>query len=161
LVGLAFLNRRAKDMQSPTRFKKSIHREMQRIKTRKHALALTMGIALGRYLPGGVWQLCRARRCQATAVLTNPGPVFDRHPLLGPDGRVTLGSMVLESLDFLAPVRPKTNIALATCTYAGRLHITLHYDPFSIEAAQAQNILHDYLRDLRDHLRNSPTRKED
>jgi hypothetical protein len=129
---------------------------MQRIKKGKQGLAFILGLMLGRIVRGGLFGVCRARRCHATAVLSNPGRVFASGPLRSDTGQVTLGSLVLETLDFLTPVRPKTNVAFATFSYAGRLHVTLHYDPLTIGVSLAQTLLDEFMRELRNPSGNAP-----
>ncbi|MFC1765970.1 hypothetical protein ACFL6U_28320, partial [Planctomycetota bacterium] len=111
-------------------------------------LAFLLGVISSRWHIGGLPAQCQARRCQATAVFTNPGRLFDQSPLNNQQGQIALGSATLASVDFLAPIRRKTNIALAVHSYAGQLQFTLHDDPFSLTPQQSQALLDDFMERL-------------
>lgn len=148
LVSHTFLNRRPRDVSAEPPFLQGIHKEMQRIRKRQLGLALPLGITVGHNLLGGLKKICNSSRCQATAVLTNPGRIFQNSALCNDRHQVVLGDTVLESMDFLAPVRPKTNVTLAAFTYADLLNLTLHYDPATITDSLAQILLGDIVRRL-------------
>jgi hypothetical protein len=152
-VSLAFLNRRSLDIKADRQFLQGIHQEMSKIKRHKLGIAFLLGLVVGRRKIGGMLSLCRARRCQATAVLSNPGRIYETSPLKNDQGKIALGSATLESIDFLTPVRPKTSIALATLSYAGQLQLTLHYDPFTLNASQSQALLDDFAKSLHETIR--------
>lgn len=149
LVSHTFLNRRPHDVSAESSFLQGIHAEMQSIRKRQLGLALPLGITIGHNLLGGLKKICYSSRCQATAVLTNPGRIFQNNPLCNDRHQVVLGDTVLESLDFLAPVRPKTNVTLAAFTYADQLNLTLHYDPATVVDSLAQTLLDDIVQRLK------------
>jgi hypothetical protein len=64
-------------------------------------------------------------------------------------GRVTAGDLVLENMDWLAPLRPLTCAALAAWTYARRLRFTLHYDPHVLTAPQAGELIENLVARVR------------
>ncbi len=146
-MSLAFLNRRASHVDDSPGFLQGIHREMRRIRRNKLGLAFLHSVALGRFV-GGLSTMVRARQCQATAVLSNAGRLFDQSPLSNEDGKTCLGSTTLECVDFLPPIRPETNITLAAHTYAGALRLTLHYDAFALDSRQSQALLNDFVERL-------------
>jgi NRPS condensation-like uncharacterized protein len=148
LVSHTFLNRRTRDVSADASFLKGIHKEMQAIRRGQQGLALPLGITFGHALPGGLKKICYSRRCQATAVLTNPGRVFQKSPLCNKQHQIVLGNTILESLDFVAPVRPKTNITVAAFTYADQLNFTLHYDPHIVSESLAQILCDDFIQRL-------------
>jgi hypothetical protein len=59
------------------------------------------------------------------------------------------GNVVLEGMDAVAPNRPYTCASFAAHIYAGRLAITLHYDPRPLTAPQAADLLETFLKRLR------------
>jgi len=148
LVSHTFLNRRTRDVSAEDSFLQGIHKEMQAIRKGQQGLALPLGITFGHGLPGGLKKICYSRRCQATAVLTNPGRVFQQNPLCNEKHQIVLGNTRLESLDFVAPVRPRTNITLAAFTYADQLHFTLHYDAYTVSESLAQILCDDFVQRL-------------
>lgn len=85
----------------------------------------------------------------ATAVLTNLGPVLDRCPLASQDGQVVIDDAVLQGIDVLPPLRPFTSAAVAVFVYAGRLHLTLHYDSRVIGESDASELLDGFVARIR------------
>jgi hypothetical protein len=112
-------------------------------------LTFVLSLAVARHLPGGIARCIKKDGCSATAVLTNLGEPLARIPLPKQQRRLVVGSAILEEIDVLAPLRPSTCAAFAACHYAGRLRITLHYDPRPLTALQAQDLLDTYFHHLR------------
>ncbi len=117
---------------------------MSDIKRLHLGLTFVLSLQVCRWLPGGLRRVTGSSRCAATAVLTNVGAALDRCPLPCREGRLAAGDAVLESMDALAPLRPLTCAAIALLVYAGRLHITLHYDSRVLTAAEAGELIDDF-----------------
>ena len=64
------------------------------------------------------------------------------------EGKVVTGGLKLERIDFLPPVRPKTNVAYGVLTYADRLSITQHYDSRVLSELKARRLLELYVAGL-------------
>jgi NRPS condensation-like uncharacterized protein len=149
IVSMVFLDRRRSDFVDPKSLLHSIHRKMRQIKLGRLGLTFVFALAAARALPGGLSGLTRANRCSASAVLTNLGMPLRRSPLSTTEGRVVAGDVVLEAIDVLAPLRPHTHAAVGVLTYAGRLHVALHYNPAAIPAAQADDLVATFMARLR------------
>ena len=156
VVSMVFLDRSHRDMADPRGLLDSIHRRIQRIKQQRLGLSFVLSLAMFRRLPGGLRRMTRAKRCAATAVLTNLGPVLDRCPLPYRDKQVVAGDVVLQSIDALAPLRPLTCAAAAVFLYAGRLHLTMHYDSRVITAADAAELTEEFTRRIRQSAGRAP-----
>jgi hypothetical protein len=141
VVSMVFLDRRPRDMEDPGRLLSSIHDEMQLIKRLQLGLTFVLSLGLCQWLPGGLSRMCKSNRCMATGVLTNMGVLFSRSPLADDRGRVTAADVVLRDIDMLMPVRPLTCATVAAWSYAGRLSLTLHYDPRAIAAREAMELI--------------------
>lgn len=149
VVSMVFLDRRAEQLADPQRLLASIHDEMQLIKRHKLNLTFVLSLRACRWMPGALRRATGGQRCQATCVLTNLGSVFKRFPQVDEEGRLHLGGAVLEEIDILAPIRPLTSAAFAVHQYAGRLGLTLHYDPRVLTAEQAAELLEGLLACVR------------
>jgi len=94
-------------------------------------------------------------RCHATWVLSNLGVHFLNLPLEERDGRLQLGPVQLDYVDFMPPIRRQTHTAFGILTYAGRMHVTLHYDSHVLNAAEASQLLETYVERVKATLRSS------
>jgi NRPS condensation-like uncharacterized protein len=148
-VSMVFLDRLGRDMENPQRLLDSVHRQMSLIKRLHLGLTFVLSLQVCRWLPGGLHRMTRASRCAATGVLTNMGAVLDRCPLPYQEGRLVAGDAVLQSMDALAPLRPLTCAAIAVLVYAGRVHITLHYDSRVLTATNACELIDDFAARVR------------
>jgi hypothetical protein len=141
-VTMLFLDRRERDFSDPDELLQKIHQETEWIKRteQKHFLLLTLSIR--DRLPGGIsWEL-KSQKCQATAVLSNLGKVFELLPFMRRhDGRFFVGNAVLEEIDATPPIRPGTLVSFSTLTYANRLRLILRYDAKNMTAEQANDLL--------------------
>jgi NRPS condensation-like uncharacterized protein len=149
VVSMVFLDRRDADLRDAGRLLTSIHDQMQLIKRLGLAPTFVRSLGWRQWLPGSLERVCQTPRCLATAVFTNVGILFQRCPLADGQGRVTAGDLVLENMDWLAPLRPLTCAALAAWTYARRLRFTLHYDPHVLTAPQAGELIENLVARVR------------
>lgn len=148
VVSMVFLDRRQQDLADPESLLHGIRDEMGLIK--RCGLGLTMVFTLGALRALGGLRRGPADTCSATAVLSNLGVIWARHPLAGTDGRLRCGDVVLERIDAAPPVRPQTYAAFCAGTYAGRLNISLHYDSQAIAPNKAEDLLRGYLARLQE-----------
>ena len=149
VVSMVFLDRRAADFRDRSTLLQGVHREMSQIKDYRLGLTFVFALRAVRAIPGGLARMTSAGRCSATGVLTNCGVVLSPALLPVREGRVVAGDVVLELINCVAPIRPLTHVAMAVLTYAGRLRITLHYDPRVIGGERAAELLDTFVYCLR------------
>lgn len=153
LASLVFLTRRARACNDSANLLQSIHREMHRVKAWGLARTFVQSLRIRKHLPGGLPRAVRGRTCGATAALTNLGETLVSSPLPRDAGRVVAGNLVLDAADVLAPIRPLTCASFASCTYAGRLSISLQYDPRGLSESAADRLFDTFLCHVRSELR--------
>lgn len=149
VVSLVFLDRRVADLQRPTRLLRGIHNEMLIVKRERLALAFVLWLEAARGQLAAIVSDLAARGSRATSLLTNLGTVLQNVPLARDRGRLVVGDTVLENVELLAPRRMRTSAAFAAVHYAGRLNVTLHYDPRVLPPGLASVLLADFMRRLR------------
>jgi len=163
VVSMCFLDRSPRQIESDG-LQASIVAETRDIKAHNlgHAMLL-VGRVLGRFR-GGLRFLFKDRplwRCQASAVLSNLGqPLADSPLARDAAGRVTAGDLTLTGLELLPPVRPRTHAAFGVVTYAGKLHLTLHFDHTAMTQASADALLAKYEHVLRGAMRDATATRE-
>ena len=149
LTGLVFLTRHANACRNPAALLQGIHEEMCQVKEWRLARTFLRGLQIRRHLPGGIAHGVHGSKCQATATMTNVGEIFAGSRLPRKDGRLVAGNLLLDSADFLAPLRPLTCVSLSACTYAGRLSLNLHYDPHGLSEGSAIRLFDTFLGQVR------------
>jgi len=146
VVSMVFLDRRPEQFTNRRKLLQGIHDEMQLIKRLQLGLTFVFSLRAFHAVPGGLARMTKADRCTATCVLTNLGAPLAKVPLPREEGRLVAGNVVLETLDVLPPFRPRTQAAFAVFRYARRLRITMHYDPRSLAADQAEDLLATFVQ---------------
>jgi hypothetical protein len=146
VVGSVFLDRRGPDFADPDRLLRGIHAEMELIKRNRLGFTFVFSLAVCRRLLGGLEKKVRADKCTVSCVFTNVGTLFAEAPLPERDGRIMAGNLTLVDLDTVAPIHPYSCVTMIAGLYAGRLSITLHYDPRPLSQAQAADLLDVYAR---------------
>jgi hypothetical protein len=149
VVSMVFLDRNPREMMDPQRLLESIRQQIQLIKRLQLGLTFVLSVQVCGWLPGGLRRMTRAKRCMATSVLTNLGPVLAHCPLPYEEGRLVVGDAVLQSIDGLAPLRPLTCAAVVLMVYAGRFQITLHYDSRVLTATDAGELIDEFTARVR------------
>lgn len=149
LASFVVLDRRSRDFADPGRLLRGIHDEMSLILRLQLGFTFVFCSGLLNLIPGRLKARVRAPHCMASCVLSNVGRLFVQSPLPRSDGRVVAGNVILESVDIVAPIRPYTCASFVAITYAGRLAITLHYDPRPLTGPQAADLLDTFLTRLR------------
>jgi len=145
VVSAVFLTRPSSACEDTGWLIRSIRKEMRQVKRLKLAYTFLWSLWLRQWLPGGLARASRGDRCHATAILTNVGKPLADCPLPRDAGRIVAGDVRLETVDFIAPIRPYTCATLAVCTYADRLAVNLHYDPAALSATQAGQLLETFV----------------
>ncbi len=152
VVSMVFLDRRPSDFSDPRRLLDGIHGQMQRIKRLQLGLTFVLSLQVCRAVPGGLPRMVRAERCDATCVFSNLGHVLTHVPLPRRGQHIVAGNVVLEDIEFLAPIRPYTCAAFAAFNYAGRLCVTLHYDSRPLTDADAEALLDGFVQRIRNSI---------
>ena len=141
VVSSVFLDRRGPDFADPEALLRSIQDELQLIKDNKLGLTFIFSLRLFRLIPGGLKNNARQDKCTVSCIFTNIGRPLIRCSLPKQDGRLVAGNLVLEHIDGLAPLRPYNCATFSASHYAGRLTLTLHYDPRPVSPSQADDLL--------------------
>ena len=116
---------------------------------KKLDLGLTMPLMLKLIKPLGIIASLEGdEQCRSTAVLSNLIRPMEKSALPVDDEKIVAGNLRLERIEFMPPVRPKTNVAFGVLTYAGRLCVTQHYDSRVVSPADAQQLLDIYVARL-------------
>lgn len=149
LASFVFLDRRRRDCEDPEGLLRSIHEQMNNILARQLGYTFVFFSRLLNFIPGELRRRARNRRSGISCVFTNIGKYFVHSPLRQRGGRLTAGNVTLEGMDSVAPNRPCTCASFAAGIYAGRLTITLHYDPRPLTGPQAEDLLKSFLQRLR------------
>src|SRR5207249_3148504 len=92
-------------------------------------------------LPGALQSQLRSNRCLSSAIFSNLGAPFARSPLADADGRLTTAGLILESVEAVPPLRPLTYAGFAVLIYAGRLQVSMSYDPQFLTADEGGQLL--------------------
>ncbi len=92
----------------------------------------------------------RTKRRMCTCVLSNLGRVFENCPLPRVDDKLRTGNLVLESIDFLVPLRRDTEVTFGMLAYAGTLRLCMHYKPQQICRAHAQELFEAVVESVRE-----------
>lgn len=148
VVAMAHLDRRP-HWFSPRWLLRTIQWELAFIKRFRLSLAFHRAAALLVRVRWGLRLMTTARRCFATAVLSNVGRLFTEAPLPRDGPRLVCGTLRLEQVESAPPVRPQTSIAISTLWYADRLTVVLNYDQLALRPADAASLLDRYVQQLR------------
>ena len=125
---------------------------MDLIRRRQLGLTFVLSLSVVRALPGGLAGRAKQRRCEATCVLSNLGRAMADSPLPRRDEKIVAGNVVLDGIDFFAPVRDGTAVTVGLVYYAGGLQVCMQYDSRRITEAQAGDLMATYLRKIRTSL---------
>ena len=148
-IGFGFVGLAARDCRRPDRALNAIQQQTARMRRQQQGLLFLEGLAFACGIRGAVPWALSGRRSFATAVLSNLGRVFGRAPLPRDQGRLVCGQATLERVAGAPPVRPLTRVAIAVTDYAEQLTFALRYDRHVLTAAEAAELLEQFLEILR------------
>lgn len=148
-VSMVFLDRRIDDCHEFRRLVRSIHDELELIRSHDLGHIFPLSLAVSRWLPGGLRRTTESPEPQATAVLSNLGTCFWRSPLIDAEGVVRVGGSRLEGWWMVPPVRPGTAVAAATHETSGRRTFAMCVDETVLSPAEAAAIVTRFLTVLR------------
>jgi hypothetical protein len=148
VFSFAFLTRRGGDCRQREDLLRSVHAEMNLIKSQKRGLYYEAGMRLLCVWPALLRRSLQRKWPFATAIFTNLGAGFEHVPLPWREGRRTAGDLVLEAGYGAGPIRPDTRVSVAVHTYAGRMSIALRCDSQVFGFREQHAILQAYLDQL-------------
>ncbi|MBN2295467.1 MAG: hypothetical protein JXM70_23760 [Pirellulales bacterium] len=146
MVSMCFLTRKTGECEYSEQLMRGIHRETFTIKRIRRGLYFIRVIEAGLALCGKMPDSLVGRRCRATAVLSNLGDIGHRLADTFPcrRGRIVAGNLMLEGIMLAPPIRPNTTTALAVCSYADRLNVSLLCDRQLFSPQQTEQFMRDY-----------------
>jgi len=150
VVSMVFLDRTPKQIANSASLLRSIHEEMDSIGRRRLGLIFVVALWGLRLLPGGLARWVNRDSCEATCVLSNLGRAMADSPLPRCNEKIVAGNVILDGVDFFAPVRNGTAVSMVLIYYAGGLRLCMHYDSRHITEAQADDLMATYLREIRE-----------
>ncbi len=148
-VSSVFLDRRPTDCTDANGLLDGIRRQMQRIKRMRLQYIFLLSLGLSRMLPGGLAARMHTDKCQLTTYVSNVGVLLDKLALPRRGGKIVSGNVVLESLDYVIPLRPFVNASFCIYTYAGCLSVLMHPDFRTLSPAVANSLLQEFTEQLR------------
>jgi len=139
-------------VSSPGRLMSILRMEMKVCKRWRLGLSMVHVLGLARRFRGGLQRLLPADRCVATSVLSNLGDLADETVLPRRDGRIVAANMTLERVELLPPLRPMTQASFGAVSYAGRLTVSLVYDPHHFSRQDGRQLLGGFVRRIQSSL---------
>jgi hypothetical protein len=97
----------------------------------------------------GLKRLIPKHRCLGTTVLSNLGDPVRHIELPRRNGRIIVGGLTLEAIEPVPPVRPFTRASYGAVFYAGRLTLTVHYDPRCFTPEEGRELLDRFVAEIR------------
>lgn len=141
---VVFLDRHTNAIDRAHNLLEGVTREMDEIKRKNLGDVLNDVLSALRWLPWGIKIAARDSRCAVTAVVSNLGAVDEELQKIcsrSTQASRPGGSLSVNELDFLVPLRKGTQIGLGAATHRGGLQLALHYDARWIDGQAAQELL--------------------
>lgn len=130
VVAMINLDRRPQRWKNPDRFLRVLHWELMLVKKLRLGVIFVQILHTLHTLFGTLERFLPRDRCQATCVVSNLGPVF-----------AGFAPSLVRAVEFYPPIRPLTAAAFGVLTYNDCMTISLRYDPASVTADQAAELL--------------------
>lgn len=149
IVSMCFLDRMMHPNADRETLVRGIRRETALIKELRLGSAMLGALRLSGCLPGGLEAFLRLQAhvlsCPVTSVLSNIGVAFQGSGLpRRSDGCIAVAEIVLVRVEALAPSRPSMPVGFTATTYAGRLGLTLSYDPSRVNPSDANSLIVEF-----------------
>jgi hypothetical protein len=138
VVTLVCLDRRLTETSDDESLLKSIDDEMEEIRTRNRGAFLPLALRLLQYWPTMLERKLHFKRFAGTVLFSNLGPAMAKCHLPRRDGKFVVGDLSLEQVQFLPVLRPTHCLTLGVTTYAGQIHLGVHFDSRLITEAKAR-----------------------
>jgi hypothetical protein len=155
VVGMVFNDRRPRKFSSPRRLMNLLRTEMKFCKRWRLGLSMIHMLCLVRKFRGGLERVLPTDRCLATSVLSNLGHLAGGTRLPRRDGQIVAANVTLQRVELLPPLRPMTHASFGAVSYAGRLNLSLSYDPRYITPQDGRQLLRGFTQRIQTSL-NSP-----
>ena len=127
----------------------SVASDMKIYRKTQMGRALVVSLEAVTAILGSPGRLLNPRKCGATSVLTNLKTPLQLSKLAGPDGRLQIGSTVLESVELFPPVRPMTPACFGLLTYGNELRLTMRFQPATFPTVDADSLFNRLTEELR------------
>ncbi|MBA3314201.1 MAG: hypothetical protein H0T47_13065 [Planctomycetaceae bacterium] len=148
---MSFLRRTPAQCRDAEGLLRSVREETSYIKRTRRGLRMLEVFRLAMLLRGEVPQALLKKGSFATAVLSNLGRLVGQDVGLptDEDGRLLASGITVERLITAPNGRPGTAAVFVILTYAGRMIISLRFDPESLSDDSAQELLDAFVERLR------------
>ena len=120
VVSMVFLDRTPAQIADPADLLRSIHAEMDLIRRRQLGLIFIFVALDPAGTAGRTGKVGQQGRCEATCVLSNLGRAMADSPLPRRNEKIVAGNVVLDGIDFFAPVRDGTAVSRGADLLRGR-----------------------------------------
>ena len=141
IMSAVFLERQPRQMTDPETLLRSVQAEMQAIRNAKLGFLFIAAHTLLRRFTRLRDFVIRRPTCLSSCVFSNLGVILNGSPLPRKDGRISIDNVLLDGVEFFAPLRPLTHVTVCVSTYGGRLSLNLHFDPCAMTKSQAEELL--------------------
>ena len=155
VVGMVFNDRKPYKLSSPRRLMNLLRMEMGFCKRWRLGLSMIHLLHLARKFPGGLGWMLPVDRCVATCVLSNMGNLAGETALPRRDGRIAAANVTLERVELLPPLRPMTHASFGAVSYAGRLTVSLAYDPHHFTRQGGRQLLEAFVGQIQSSLHDA------
>ena len=145
VVGLVCFDRLLEQLEDPQELIKSIHQEIERIRSEHIGLIFPACLRVLRYWPRKLAAGIRRKRFSGTVLFSNLGPALTNCHLERSDGKIVLGDgLTVESFEFMPVLRPGHYAVLAASSYGARISVTMNYDERLLSPEEAASLFHEY-----------------
>ena len=142
------IDRRIKVLDDPDYLLEMINDELQFIRRNKLEKTFLIFVRCFSLFPQLMQRMCRSEKCRATTALTNLGAPFERLNLPYENGKIKIGGLRLDDFDLIVPLRRHTPAVFAVARYAGKLTITMQYDPRLVPEENAERLIESFINHL-------------
>jgi len=140
VVSCVFLDRTPIQIGEFASLARSVHEEMELIKSKSLALLFILSVWI-RKLTRFRSKKTEIKRCQTSFVFSNLGKGFCQSSLCGDQQQVTTGKLLLESIEAFAPLTPFMNAAFSSLMYGKQLRLMLRFDSRFLKEDHARQLM--------------------
>jgi hypothetical protein len=131
-------------------------KEMSFYRRHRMGRALVVSIEAATFLLGSPRLLLNPNQCFSTSVLTNLRDPLTASELTAADGRVHVGSTILESIDVVPPVRSRTPACFGVITYGDELRLSMRFQPEALSTDEAEFLFDRMVQRLNQSTESQP-----
>lgn len=156
-VAIVQIDRCHRDLDDFDRLLRGLDQEIGVINDWELGKLFLIAIRAMSWLPGMLKRSARSEKCRGTCVFTSLSEPFGRSGLpvenraagQSQPAQLRIGNLLLDTFDFMGPVRHGTPINLIVLRHLGRLRFSFHYDPRILDRDTAEQFLSAYSDRLR------------